>query len=61
MKISFRPYSPFSPKKAITKQNFEMGTLTEEPAEEPHKSAWATALSGEVALIEFDGDDEEEG
>ncbi|ACD72682.1 hypothetical protein P053_00960 [Brucella abortus 01-4165] len=38
----------------------EMGTLTEEPEEEPHKSAWATALSGEVALIEFDGDDEEE-
>ncbi|MFK0685220.1 hypothetical protein SD208_12980 [Ochrobactrum sp. BD67] len=38
----------------------EMGTLTEEPEEEPHKSAWATALSGEVALIEFDGDDEED-
>src|SRR5690606_37892795 len=38
----------------------EMGTLTEEPEEEPHKSAWATALSGEVALIEFDGDEEEE-
>lgn len=38
----------------------EMGTLTEEPEEEPHKSAWATALKGEVALIEFDGDDEEE-
>ena len=37
----------------------EMGPLTEEPEEEPHKSAWATALSGEVALIEFDGDDEE--
>ncbi|MCX2696951.1 MULTISPECIES: hypothetical protein [Ochrobactrum] len=38
----------------------EMGTITEEPEEEPHKSAWQTALTGEVALIEFDGDDEEE-
>jgi len=38
----------------------EMGTITEEPEEEPHKSAWHTALTGEVALIEFDGDDEEE-
>ena len=37
----------------------EMGTLTEEPEEEPHKSAWSTALGGEVALIEFDGDEEE--
>lgn len=37
----------------------EMGTITEEPEEEPHKSAWATALTGEVALIEFDGDEEE--
>lgn len=32
----------------------EMGTLTEEPDEEPHKSAWKTALGGEAALIEFD-------
>ncbi|MBD7990009.1 hypothetical protein [Ochrobactrum quorumnocens] len=38
----------------------EMGTITEEPEEEPHKSAWHTALTGEVALIEFEGDDEEE-
>lgn len=37
----------------------EMGTLTEEPEEEPHKSAWQTALKGEIALIEFDGDDDE--
>ncbi len=37
----------------------EMGTLTEEPEEEPHKSAWATALSGEVALIEFDDEEDE--
>lgn len=32
----------------------EIGTLDGEPDEEPHKSAWATALTGEVALIEFD-------
>ena len=38
----------------------EMGTITEEPEEEPHKSAWQTALTGEVALIEFDGEEEEE-
>ncbi len=35
----------------------EIGTITEEPEEEPHKSAWKTALTGQVALIEFDGDD----
>jgi len=38
----------------------EMGTITEEPEEEPHKSAWHTARTGEVALIEFDGEEEEE-
>lgn len=38
----------------------EIGTLNEEPEEEPHKSAWATALTGQVAMIEFDGDDEDE-
>ncbi|PYE85201.1 hypothetical protein [Phyllobacterium leguminum] len=32
----------------------EMGTLTEEPDEEPHRSAWKTALGGEAALIEFE-------
>ncbi|MBC2887715.1 hypothetical protein H7Q97_20265 [Ochrobactrum sp. CM-21-5] len=37
----------------------EMGTLTEEPEEEPHKSAWKTAISGEVALIEFEDEHEE--
>ncbi|PWL17744.1 hypothetical protein DKP76_08215 [Falsochrobactrum shanghaiense] len=38
----------------------EIGTITEEPEEEPHKSAWKTALTGEVALIEFEDDDEDE-
>lgn len=38
----------------------EIGTLTEQPEEEPHKSAWETALTGEVALIEFEGDEEDE-
>ncbi len=39
----------------------EIGTLTEQPEEEPYLSAYNTALSGQVALIEFDGshDDEE--
>ncbi len=37
----------------------EIGTISEEPEEEPHKSAWKTANDGQVALIEFDGDDEE--
>ncbi|RCS21591.1 hypothetical protein DUT91_23080 [Phyllobacterium salinisoli] len=32
----------------------ELGTLSEEPEEEPHLSAWKTALGGEAALIEFD-------
>ncbi|MGH6862032.1 MAG: hypothetical protein ACRECY_17415 [Phyllobacterium sp.] len=32
----------------------EIGTLTEEPEEEPHLSAWKNALAGQVALIEFD-------
>ncbi|PRD40567.1 hypothetical protein C5748_26290 [Phyllobacterium phragmitis] len=32
----------------------EIGTLTEEPEEEPHLSAWKTALGGEAALIEFE-------
>jgi hypothetical protein len=31
----------------------EIGTLTTEPEEEPHLSAWKTALTGQVALIEF--------
>ncbi|GGA80624.1 hypothetical protein GCM10011491_04870 [Brucella endophytica] len=34
----------------------EVGTITEEPEEEPYKSAWKTALSGEAALIEFEGE-----
>ncbi len=38
----------------------EMGTITEQPDEEPHKSAWETAITGQVALIEFDGDEEDE-
>ncbi|MFJ7354248.1 hypothetical protein ACIQWS_08760 [Phyllobacterium sp. NPDC097923] len=32
----------------------EIGTLTSEPEEEPHLSAWKTALTGQAALIEFD-------
>lgn len=31
----------------------EIGTLTEEPEEEPHLSAYKNALTGQVALIEF--------
>ena len=31
----------------------EIGTLTEEPEEEPHLSAYRNALTGQVALIEF--------
>jgi len=31
----------------------EIGTLTEEPEEEPHRSAWKNALTGQAALIEF--------
>lgn len=31
----------------------EIGTLTEEPGEEPHLSAWKNALAGQAALIEF--------
>ncbi|GAA0601623.1 hypothetical protein [Paenochrobactrum glaciei] len=38
----------------------EVGTIEDQPDEEPHRSAWETARGGEVALIEFDGDDEEE-
>ncbi len=38
----------------------EVGTLDSQPDEEPHKSAWETAMRGEIALIEFDADDEEE-
>lgn len=38
----------------------EVGSITEQPDEEPHLSAWKTAISGEVALIEFDGDDEDD-
>ncbi|GAB1582243.1 MULTISPECIES: hypothetical protein [Phyllobacteriaceae] len=34
----------------------EIGSLTEEPEEEPHLSAWKTALGGEAALIEFEGE-----
>ncbi|MGH6761547.1 MAG: hypothetical protein ACRECW_08175 [Phyllobacterium sp.] len=36
----------------------EIGQLDGEPEEEPHKSAWKTALSGQVALIEFGNDEE---
>lgn len=38
----------------------EFATIDEEPEEEPHKSAWATARTGQIALIEFDGEDEED-
>ena len=42
----------------------EIGTLTEQPEEEPYLSGYNTALSGQVAMIEFDGyhedDDEDE-
>ncbi|SDP10544.1 hypothetical protein SAMN05428967_1214 [Phyllobacterium sp. YR620] len=31
----------------------EIGTITEEPDEEPHRSAWQNALTGQAALIEF--------
>lgn len=31
----------------------EIGTLTDEPEDEPHLSAWKTALTGQAALIEF--------
>ena len=31
----------------------EVGTITEEPEEEPHLSAWRNALTGQIALIEF--------
>ena len=31
----------------------EIGTLTEEPEEEPHLSAYKNALTGQAALIEF--------
>ena len=31
----------------------EIGTITEEPEEEPHLSAWRNALTGQAALIEF--------
>ena len=31
----------------------EIGTLTEEPDEEPHLSAYKNALTGQAALIEF--------
>lgn len=36
----------------------EIGTLTEQPEEEPYLSAYNTALSGQVAMIEFDGSHE---
>lgn len=41
----------------------EIGTLTEQPEDEPYLSGYNTALSGQVAMIEFDGsheDDEDE-
>lgn len=38
----------------------EIGTLDSQPDEEPHKSAWETAMRGEIALIEFDGDEDDE-
>ncbi|MCF7647448.1 hypothetical protein KQ944_18735 [Bacillus subtilis] len=41
----------------------EIGTLTEQPEEEPYLSGYNTALSGQVAMIEFDAsseDDEDE-
>lgn len=31
----------------------EIGTLTEEPTEEPHLSAYKNALAGQIAMIEF--------
>lgn len=38
----------------------EIGTLTEQPEEEPYLSAYNTALSGQVAMIEFDGSHEDD-
>lgn len=40
----------------------EIGNLKEQPEDEPYLSAWNTAVSGQVAMIEFDGshDDDEE-
>lgn len=38
----------------------EIGTLTEVPEEEPYLSAWHTAQTGNVAMIEFSGEDEDE-
>lgn len=38
----------------------EIGTLTEQPEEEPYLSGYNTALSGQVAMIEFDGSHEDE-
>jgi len=37
----------------------EIGTLTEQPEEEPYLSGYNTALSGQVAMIEFDGSHED--
>lgn len=38
----------------------EIGTLTEQPEEEPYLSGYNTALSGQVAMIEFDGSSEKD-
>lgn len=38
----------------------EIGTLTEQPEEEPYLSGYNTALSGQVAMIEFDGSHDDE-
>ncbi|WOC17139.1 hypothetical protein [Pseudochrobactrum sp. MP213Fo] len=38
----------------------EIGTLTEQPEEEPYLSGYNTALSGQVAMIEFDGSHDED-
>ncbi|MCO4316809.1 hypothetical protein M8997_006405 [Phyllobacterium sp. 21LDTY02-6] len=32
----------------------EIGSITEEPDEEPHRSAYKNALTGQAALIEFE-------
>jgi hypothetical protein len=37
----------------------QIGTLTDAPLEEPHASAYQGALEGEIAIVEFDGEDAE--
>lgn len=39
----------------------QIGTLTDQPIEEPHASAYQGATEGEVAIITFDPEDDEGG